>query len=65
VGEGSEWIAASDCENEDNGRGSYEAHYVSVGPQEDRCVSACEMGEVEGRKEGSVRKGPFLMRTLE
>ena len=30
MGDGSESIAASGCESEDNGRGSYKAHYVSV-----------------------------------
>jgi hypothetical protein len=45
MGEGKKRIAASGCESEDNGRVSYKAHYVSLGPQEDRSVSTCKVGE--------------------
>ena len=31
--------------------GSCEAYYVSVGPQEDRCVSTCEVGKAESAAE--------------
>jgi len=39
-------------------RGSYKAHYVSVGPQEHRCVSKGPVGEVEGgTEEGRLEGG--------
>jgi len=51
MGEGSEGIAASSGDSENNGLGSCEAHNVGISPQEDRRRSKSEMGEVE---EGSV-----------
>jgi hypothetical protein len=56
MGKGSEWIAANRA-SEDHGPGSREAHHVTSSPQEDCGVPACEMGEVEGRKEGCLAGG--------
>jgi hypothetical protein len=50
---GSEWIAANHT-SKDHEPGSREAHHVSGSPQKDRRVPTCEMGEVEGRKEGCL-----------
>jgi hypothetical protein len=53
MGEGSEGIAANGA-SENNGPGSCEAHDVSSSSQEDRGVSAGEMGEGETGEEGGV-----------
>ena len=50
MGECSEGIAASEG-SKNNGLGSCEAHYVSVGPQENRRGTAGEVGEGEGGPE--------------
>jgi hypothetical protein len=47
----------ADCDSEANNPGSCEAHNVTSSPQEDCGVPACEMGEVEGRKEGCLAGG--------
>jgi hypothetical protein len=59
MGKGSEGIAASSCDSEDNGLGSCKAHHVSSSPQEDCGVSAGEVGEVESRKEGCLVNAPM------
>jgi hypothetical protein len=51
MGEGSERIAASSGDNQNNRLGSCEAHHVSIGTQEDRSISAGEVGEGEGAAE--------------
>ena len=50
MGECSEGIAASEG-SENNGLGSWEAHYVSDSPQENRSGTAGEVGEGEGGPE--------------
>jgi hypothetical protein len=54
MGKGSERIAASSCDSENNGLGSCEAHHVSISPPEDRSFSKGTVGEVEGRKKGCL-----------
>jgi hypothetical protein len=47
MGEGSEWIEASEgC----HALGSCEAHHVGISPQEDRRRSEGKMGEVEAEE---------------
>jgi len=46
MGESKQRIAASSCDNETNGLGSREAHYVSSSPEEDRSGTAGEVGKV-------------------
>jgi len=53
VGKDSQRITASG-DSQNNGLGSYEAHYVGSGPQKDCHVSTCAVGKVEGRKEGRL-----------
>jgi len=54
MGEGSEGNEANGA-GENNGRGTCEAHHVSIGPQENRGVSAGEVGKGEGAaKESGV-----------
>jgi hypothetical protein len=48
MGEGSEWIEASE---ECDGRGSCQAHHVGVSPHEDRGGRTCTLGEVQGGEE--------------
>ena len=55
MGEGSRGIAANGA-SENNGLGTCEAHHVSIGPWEDRSVSAGKVGEGEGSKEGWVAR---------
>jgi hypothetical protein len=59
MGKGSEGIAASSGDGEDNGPGSCKAHHVSISPEEDRGVSAGTVGEVESRNEGCLE--PVIM----
>ena len=56
-------IAASSCDSEDNELGSCEAHDVSSGPQEDRSVPACAVGEVEGSAEEGCIVRPLGIQT--
>jgi hypothetical protein len=44
MGEGSEGVAASSCDNEENGVGSCEAHDVGVSPKENRGGTAGKVG---------------------
>jgi hypothetical protein len=53
MGTGSEGIAASRCDGENDELGSREAHNVTSSPQEDCGVSESEMGEGEGATEKS------------
>lgn len=53
MGEGSERIGANTTSKE-NGSGPCEAHHVSSSPQEDRGVSAGEVGKAEAAEEGGV-----------
>jgi hypothetical protein len=54
MGKGSERTAANST-SENNGLGSRETHHVGSSPQEDRGVSAGEVGEGEGStEEGGV-----------
>ena len=63
MGEGSERIAASSCDSENNGLGSCEAHHVSRSPEEDRCVSTCAVGEIKGAAEEGCLVSPLGIQT--
>jgi len=60
MGKGSERVAASIGDSENNGVSSCEAHHVSRCPQEDCSVSAGKVGEVEVRKEGGLEAGQSI-----
>ncbi len=60
MGECSEGIAASEG-SKNNGLDSWEAHYVSVGPQENRSGTAREVGEGEGGPEEGCLEPPSLL----
>jgi len=63
MGKRSQRITASGCESEDNGRGSHKAHYVSVGPEEDRGVPASEVGENKSSTEEGCLVRPLGIQT--
>ncbi|MGB8063044.1 MAG: hypothetical protein WCF26_14195 [Candidatus Sulfotelmatobacter sp.] len=60
MGECSEGIAASEG-SKNNGLGSWEAHYVSVSPQENRRGTAGEVGEGEGGAEEGCLEPPSML----
>jgi hypothetical protein len=53
MGEGSEWIAASEGSG---GLGSSKAHHFGISPQKDRGGTAGEVGESQGGEEGGCLK---------
>ena len=59
--QGSEWIAASeDCD----GFGSFQTHYVSISPQEDRGGTAGTVGEGPGGEEEIGVEGTVKAHTI-
>jgi hypothetical protein len=57
MGEGSQWIAASEGSSgsKSNWRDCCQAHHVGIFPQENRSGSAGEVGEDQGCEEGGLK----------